>query len=170
LVNDQRLADLNDKLTTAHDDTLKAKAWLDELTTISDPIVSGEIGNLPNSDGTKSDLLEALRRQYLDTSSQEAESLAKLGPNNPVIISLRSKKAQLRSEISEEIKHLNNSSKSEYEAAKLHESTIKKELDMAMIQSQTAKQAPVQLLELESSVRAHQDMYNTFLNRYNASL
>ena len=170
LVNDQRLEDLNDKLTAAHDDTLKAKAWLDEFATISDPIVPGEIDNLPVSDGTKSGLLDTLRRQYLDTSSQEAESLAKLGPNNPVIISLRNKKTQLRSEISVEIKRLKNSSKSEYEAAQLRELTLKKEFDAAMIQSQTAKQAQVQLRELESSARAHQDMYNTFLSRYNASL
>ena len=49
-------------------------------------------------------------------------------------------------------------------------STLKKEFDEAVAQYQQANQAQVKLRELEASAQAYQDLYNTFISRYNASL
>ena len=111
-----------------------------------------------------------MRNDYFDVAAKEADSSTKLGPNNPTIVSLRNQKTQLRSEIQEEIQRLKQSSKSDYEAAELREFELKKEFDAAVLQSQAANQAQVKLQELEASARAYQDLYNTFLSRYNASL
>ena len=73
--------------------------------------------------------MDKLRSQYLDVVSKEAESSPKLGPNNPTIVSLRNQKAQLRSEMTEEIQRLKDASESDYAAAQLRESTLKKEFD-----------------------------------------
>ena len=59
---------------------------------------------------------------------------------------------------------------SDYTAAQVRESTLKKEFSEAVTQNQEANQAQVKLRELEASAHAYQDLYNTFINRYNASL
>ena len=118
----------------------------------------------------KNDVLSKLRSQYFEIASKEVDSSTKFGPNNPAIVSLRNQKAQLRSEILDEVQRLKQSSSAEYAAAELRESELKNEFDAAVSQSQAANQAQVKLRELEASARAYQDLYNTFLNRYNASL
>ncbi len=171
LIKDQRVADLNAKLNAARDDTFKAKARFDQLGAIggsaADP---GAVANALISNDDKNDILSQLRSQYFDVASKEADLSTKLGPNNPTIISLRNQKAQLRSEILQEIQRLKQSSKSDYEAAQLREAELKNEFEAAVSQSQAANQAQVKLQDLESSARAYQDLYNTFLGRYNASL
>ena len=67
-------------------------------------------------------------------ASKEAESSAKLGANNPAIISLRNQEAELRSEIKEEIQRLKEASESDYAAAQLREANLKKEFDAAVAQ------------------------------------
>ncbi len=170
LIKDQLVADLNAKLNAARDETSKAKARFDQLGAIGGTADAGAVGKASISNDNKNDILSQLRSQYFEVSSKEADLATKLGPNNPTIISLRNQKAQLRSEILEEIQRLKQSSKSDYEAAQLRQDELKKEFDAAVFQSQTANQAQVKLQELESSARAYQDLYNTFLGRYNASL
>jgi capsular exopolysaccharide synthesis family protein len=120
--------------------------------------------------GNEANVLGGLRSQYLEIASKEAESSAKFGSNNPAIVSLRNQKAQLRSELLQEVQRLKQSSRSDYAAAESREAELQKEFDAAVSRSQAANQAQVKLRELEASSRAYQDLYNTFLNRYNASL
>ena len=170
LIKDQRVADLNAKLNVARDETFKAKARLDELTPVSSVEELGAIGNAATSKDDKNDVLARLRQNYFEVTAKEAELSAKLGPNNPSIVSLRNQKAQLRSEMQGELQRLKQSTVSDYDAAESRESELKKEFDTAVLQSQAGNQAQVKLQELEASARAYQDLYNTFLSRYNASL
>jgi succinoglycan biosynthesis transport protein ExoP len=170
LVDEQRLTGMNDKLNAAHDETLKAKARFDQFSVVRGTEVPSAAASGSDTHTAFSDFLDKLRSQYLDITSKEAESSAKLGPNNPAIISLRNQKTQLRSEIAEEIQRLKDTSEGDYAAAQLRESTLKKEFDTAVTQNQQANQAQVKLRELEASAHAYQDLYNTFISRYNASL
>lgn len=61
-------------------------------------------------------------------------------------------------------------SESDYEGAQLREATLKKEFDAAVARSQEGKKAQVKLRELEGSARAYQDLYNTYISRYDAAL
>jgi succinoglycan biosynthesis transport protein ExoP len=172
LIDDQRLTDINNKLNAAHDETSNAKARLDQFAaagSLEVPRAAPVSGANANS-APLNDSLDKLRAQYFDVVSKEAESSAKLGPNNPGIISLRNQKAQLRSEITEEIQRLKDASERVYAAAQLRESEVKKEYDAALAQYQQANQAQVKLRELTAVAQAYQDLYNTFLGRYNASL
>src|SRR5271166_6128814 len=170
LINDQLVADLSAKLNAARDETLKAKAKFDQSAAVGGAEDSGAVGNALIGGDDKNDVLSKLRSEYFEIASKEVDSSTKFGPNNPAIVSLRNQKAQVRSEISEEVQRLKQSSKSDYSAAELRESDLKKEFDAAVSQSQAANQAQVKARELEASARAYQDLYNTFLNRYNASL
>ena len=175
LVNDQRVADLSTKWNAARDETFKAKARFDQLAAVGSVEDLNDIGNaLISNDDNKKDLLAALRSNYFEITAKEAEASAKLGPNNPSVVALRAQevqlRSQLRSETQAELQRLKQSSRSDYEAAKLRESQLKQEFDSAVLQSQAANQAQVKLQDLEASARAYQDLYNTFLSRYNASL
>jgi succinoglycan biosynthesis transport protein ExoP len=166
-VKDQRVSDLNTRLNAARDETFKAKARLDRLTAAGSV---DDLGNAVNSNDDKQDALSTLRDSYFELTAKEAELSVKFGPNNPSIVSVRNQIAQLRSEMQGEFQRLKQSSRSDYEAAELRASQVKEEFDAAVAQSQAANQAQVKLHELESSARAYQDLYNTFLSRYNASL
>jgi succinoglycan biosynthesis transport protein ExoP len=170
LINVQRVADLNAKWNAARDETFKAKARLDQLASVGGVEDLSGMGNAVISNDDKKDLLATLRGNYFDITAKEVEASAKLGPNNPIIVSLRNQKAQLRSEMQGQLQRLKQSSQSDYEAAELRESQVKAEFDAAVLQSQATNQAQVNLQDLEASARAFQDLYNTFLGRYNASL
>ena len=174
LINDQRVADLNTKVNTARDETFKAKARFDQLAAVGSAEDLNGIENSVISGDDKKDVLAVLRNNYFDITAKEVESSAKLGPNNPTVVALRNQEAQLRSQLRSEtqaeLQRLKQSSRSDYEAAKLRESQLKEEFDAAVLQSQAANQAQVKLQDLEASARAYQDLYNTFLSRYNASL
>ena len=170
LVDEQRLTGMNDQLNAAHDETLKAKARFNQFSVAKGIEIPSTAAIGSDAHAASPDFLDKLRSQYLDVVSKEADSSAKLGPNNPAIISLRNQKIQLRSEIAEEIQRLKDTSGSDYTAAQVRESTLKKEFSEAVTQNQEANQAQVKLRELEASAHAYQDLYNTFINRYNASL
>jgi polysaccharide biosynthesis transport protein len=173
LIDDQRLTDINTKLNAAHDETANAKARLDQFSAargLEVPRTVAVSGSSANSGASGNDSLDKLRSEYFDIASKEAEASVRLGPNNPGIISLRNQKAQLHSEITEEIQRLKEASESDYAAAQLREADVKKEYDAVLTQYQQANQAQVKLRELTASAQAYQDLYNTFLGRYNASL
>lgn len=170
LVDEQRLTGMNDQLNAAHDETLRAKARFEEFSAAKGMEVPSAAASGSDAHTASSDFLDKLRSQYLEIVSKEAESSAKLGPNNPTIISLRNQKTQLRSEMADEIQRLKDTSESDYAAARLRETTLKKEFDEGVAQNQQANQAQVKLRELEASAHAYQDLYNTFITRYNASL
>ena len=169
-IDDQRLSDLNEKLNAAHDETFKAKARFDEFSAARGMEVPDAAASGSNADNALASSLDKLRSQYFELVSKEAEYSAKFGANNPAIISLHNQEAELRSEIKGEIQRLRDASESDYAAAQLRKSSVKKEFDAAMAQYQQANQAQVKLRELEASAQAHQDLYNTFITRYNASL
>ena len=173
LIDDQRLTDINTKLNSAHDETANAKARFDQFSAargLEVPRAAAVSGSSANSSAPVNGSLDKLRSEYFDVASKEAEASVRLGPNNPGIISLRNQKAQLRSEISDEIQRLKDASESDYAVAQLRESDVKREYDAALAQYQQANQAQVKLRELTASAQAYQDLYNTFLGRYNASL
>ena len=164
------MADLSAKLNAARDETLKAKARSEQLSAMGSADTAEAVANASIGNDATSDVFGKLRSAYFEVTSKEAELSAKYGPNNPAIISLRNQKTQLRSEILDEIQRLKQSISIDYAAAKLREAAHKEEFDAAVSQSRVADQAQVRLRELEASARAYQDLYNTFLNRYNASL
>jgi polysaccharide biosynthesis transport protein len=171
LIDDQRLTDMNDKLSAAHDETLKAKARFDQFSAVKGTEVPRAPASGSNGDSAPlGDSLDKLRSQYFDVIAKEAEASAKLGPNNPEIISLRNQKTRLGSEIIDEIRRLKDASENDYAAAQLREADATKEYDGAVTQYQQANQAQVKLRELQASAQAYQDLYNTFIARYNASL
>jgi succinoglycan biosynthesis transport protein ExoP len=169
-IEEQRLTDMNLKLTAARDETLKAKEKADQFAAFDGTDFLSTLGSGSNASGVATDSLDKLRSQYFDIASKLAESFGHLGANNPTIVSLRNQEAQLRSEIMTAIQHLKQASESDYAAAQKREAGLKSDFDAAVAQAHGAKEAQVKLQELEASAHAYQDLYTTYVNRYNSSL
>ena len=170
LIEDQRVADLNLKLSAARDELVKAKANSEQFAALNGKASLVAPAHGANVDGITSDPLDKLRSEYFDIASKLAESSARLGANNPAIVSLRNQEAQLRSAIGEEIQRLKQASERDYAAATLREANLNKDLDAAIAEAQRAKEAQVNLQELEASAHTYQDLYATYMTHYNASL
>lgn len=170
LIEDQRLSDMNLKLNAARDETIKARERWSQFAALSGADLLSALTGGKKGDGVASEALTKLRDRYFEVSSKLAESSSNLGANNPAIVSLRNQQAQLRSETADEVQRLKQSAESDYAAAQLREANVRKEFDAAVAQAQGAKAAQVKLQELEASAHAYQDLYGTYVSRYNASL
>ena len=165
-LSDQRLEELNNQLEVAHAKAIEAKARFDQLDSItragaSDSVVSASVG-----DDVKNDVLSKLRMQYLELANREAEWSAKYGHDHLAVVNLRNQMLQIRSGILNQFKQLKESSRSDFELAERREVSIKNELAKELSQSKEASHAQVALRQLESSARAYQALYDSFLNRY----
>ena len=168
-IEDQRLTDMNLKLTAARDETLKAKEKSDQFAAFDGTDFLSTLSS-GSGNGVATESIDKLRSQYFDIASKLAELFGHLGANNPTIVSLRNQEAQLRSEIMAEIQRLKQASESDYAAAQKREASLKNDFDAAVAQAHGAKEAQVKLQELEASAHAYQDLYTTYVSRYNASL
>ena len=169
LVDNQRVDDLFAKLIAARDETVKAKAKLDRLAS-TNGIAVGNVSGVSGDKDQQEALFDKLQTQYFEVASKEVDALTKYGVNNPIIISLHNQKTQLQNELDSEFQRIKASSKSDYEFMQVREMQLQKEYNTAVAQSQEISHAQVKLRELEASARAYQDLYNTFVNRYSASL
>lgn len=170
LIEDQRLADINQQLSVARDETLKAKNRFDQLAALSSADTVSAVLTGSKSKEVGSDLLDKLRAQYQDIASKEVDASTRLGPNNVVMVSLRNQKSELRKAIGDEIQRLKTISQTDYAMTASREAMLKKEFDGAVDQAQGAKGAQVKLQELEASAKGYQDLYRTYIDRYHDSL
>ena len=81
-------------------------------------------------------------------------------------ITLRNQMRELRRNISDEMKKIEESYKSDYEISLTREASFEKSLDSTVAVSRITNQAQVHLHELESTARTSRTMYENFLQRY----
>jgi len=166
LMNEQQLAEVNSQLVMAHASTAEAKARLDRM----NDILKQEIPDANVADALKNDTIVKLRAQYVDMASKEAIWSAKYGHDHLAALNLRNQMAEIKRNISAELKRIQESYKSDYDIAVTREEAIKSSLNNVVSESQLTNQAQVQLRELESNAQSYQAMYDNFLQRYMESV
>ncbi|MBO4227979.1 polysaccharide biosynthesis tyrosine autokinase [Bradyrhizobium neotropicale] len=166
LMNEQQLAEVNSQLILAHAATAEAKARFDR---ISD-IVKQEIPDASVADALKNDTIVKLRGQYVDMASKESIWSAKYGREHLAAVNLRTQMAEVKKNIQDELKRIQESYKSDYDIAVTREEAIKTSLANVVSESQLTNQAQIQLRELESNAQSYQAMYDNFLQRYMESV
>lgn len=166
LMNEQQLAEVNSQLIMAHAATAEAKARLDRM----NDILKQEIPDANVADALKNETIVKLRAQYVDMASKESIWAAKYGHDHLAAVNLRSQMAEIKKNISAELKRIQESYKSDYDIAVTREESIKSSLANAVSESQLTNQAQVQLRELESNAQSYQAMYDNFLQRYMESV
>ncbi|MCA1433517.1 polysaccharide biosynthesis tyrosine autokinase [Bradyrhizobium sp. BRP20] len=166
LMNEQQLAEVNSQLVLAHASTAEAKARLDRL----NDILRQDVPDANIADALKNDTIVKLRAQYVDMASKESIWSAKYGPDHLAAVNLRRQMAEIKKNITDELKRIQESYKSEYDIALTREESIKTSLNNAVSESQLTNQAQVQLRELESNAQSYQAMYDNFLQKYMESV
>lgn len=166
LINEQQLAEVNSQLIMAHAGTAEAKARLDRL----NDIFKQEIPDASVADALKNDTIVKLRGQYVDMASKESIWAMKYGSDHLAAVNLRRQMAEIKKNILDELKRIQESYKSDYDIALTREESIKGSLANVVSESQLTNQAQVQLRELESTAQSYQAMYDNFLQRYMESV
>ncbi|MCK1573662.1 polysaccharide biosynthesis tyrosine autokinase [Bradyrhizobium sp. 174] len=166
LMNEQQLAEVNSQLIMAHAATAEAKARLDRMNDIQ----KQEIPDANVADALKNDTIVKLRGQYVDMASKESIWAMKYGSDHLAAVNLRRQMAEIKKNILDELKRIQESYKSDYDIAVTREESIKGSLANVVSESQLTNQAQVQLRELESNAQSYQAMYDNFLQRYMESV
>ncbi|MDD1532475.1 MULTISPECIES: polysaccharide biosynthesis tyrosine autokinase [unclassified Bradyrhizobium] len=166
LMNEQQLAEVNSQLILSRASTAEAKARLDRM----NDIVKQEIPDASVADALKNDTIVKLRGQYVDMASKESIWSAKYGSDHLAAVNLRRQMAEIKKNIQDELKRIQESYKSDYDIALTREESIKSSLNNVVSESQLTNQAQVQLRELESNAQTYQAMYDNFLQRYMESV
>ncbi|PSO16476.1 polysaccharide biosynthesis tyrosine autokinase [Bradyrhizobium sp. MOS003] len=166
LMNEQQLAEVNSQLVLAHASTAEAKARLDRM----NDIVKQEIPDASVADALRNETIVKLRGQYVDMASKESIWSAKYGSDHLAAVNLRRQMAEIRKNITDELKRIQESYKSDYDIALTREQAVKSSLASVVSEAQLTNQAQIQLRELESSAQSYQAMYDNFLQRYMESV
>lgn len=166
LINEQQLAEVNSQLIMAHAATAEAKARLDRMNDIQ----KQEIPDANVADALKNDTIVKLRGQYVDMASKESIWAMKYGSDHLAAVNLRRQMAEIKKNIEDELKRIQQSYKSDYDIALTREESIKSSLANVVSESQLTNQAQVALRELESNAQSYQAMYDNFLQRYMESV
>lgn len=166
LMNEQQLAEVNSQLIMAHAATAEAKARLDRMNDIQ----KQEVPDANVADALKNDTIVKLRGQYVDMASKESIWAMKYGSDHLAAVNLRRQMAEIKKNIQDELKRIQESYKSDYDIAVTREEAIKSSLANVVSESQLTNQAQVQLRELESNAQSYQAMYDNFLQRYMESV
>jgi succinoglycan biosynthesis transport protein ExoP len=170
LIDEQRLAELNSQLTAARAQESEAKARFQRLDSIIQAGASDATINATMSDILKNEIIINFRTQYLNLAAREAEFSAKYGASHLAVVNIRNKMRDVQSTILAELKRVREGSRGEYEIAKEHLASTRKEVAEAVEQSKTASEAQVALRALEASAQTDQTLYTELLRRYADSL
>ncbi|MGY3363860.1 uncharacterized protein involved in exopolysaccharide biosynthesis [Bradyrhizobium sp. GM2.4] len=166
LMNEQQLAEVNSQLIMAHASTAEAKARLDRMNDIQ----KQDVPDANVADALKNDTIVKLRGQYVDMASKESIWSMKYGSDHLAAVNLRRQMAEIKKNIQDELKRIQESYKSDYDIAVTREESIKSSLANVVSESQLTNQAQVQLRELDSNAQSYQAMYDNFLQRYMESV
>ncbi|KYG98093.1 polysaccharide biosynthesis tyrosine autokinase [Bradyrhizobium sp. DOA1] len=166
LMNQQQLTEVNTQLISAHTATAEAKARLDRM----NDMLKQEIPDASVADALRNETIVKLRGQYVDMASKEAIWSAKYGSDHLAAVNLRKQMAEIKRNITDELKRIQESYKSDYDIALTREDAIKSSLNSLVSESQLTNQAQIQLRELESNAQSYQAMYDNFLQRYMESV
>ncbi|SDS99408.1 AAA family ATPase [Bradyrhizobium canariense] len=172
-IDELQITELNNRLAAARvqisDAAARASRYEVMLHANSDD--SSSLGTLDaGPDSLTSPIINNLRLQYLELARRANEWAAKFGRDHQAVMLLRTKMAELRTSISEEVKRLAEASRSELEVAKQRQQQIEKQLNEVVSQSRSTSSAELTIRELESHAKESRTLYDSLLQRYMGSL
>jgi exopolysaccharide transport family protein len=161
-VNDQQLADLNNKLIEAHVQTAEARAKFEQVQNIAK--TNADPGTLDQA--LSSDVIARLRTQYADVAKNLADVSSRFGPQHPLVVNARAQLRETQKLINEEVQRILDSTRQAYQVAKSREEALQKSLDSLKQVSDDSGRERVRLRELQRIADANRTLYESFLARY----
>jgi polysaccharide biosynthesis transport protein len=159
-VGEQQLTRLNSELITARSQAAEARARLDEVQ------AAAKSGN-PDviTDPAKTALLQRLREQLAQVARREASLSSQLLPRHPVLIDIRSQTAEIKSQITAELKRLAANAKADFQVSESRERELSKVMDATKSEVGRTNTAQIKQRELEQEVAASRELLRVFLAR-----
>jgi succinoglycan biosynthesis transport protein ExoP len=170
LMYEQQLTEVNTQIIPARERAAEAAARLQRVEEILNSDSEDATINSAVADSLKSDVVTKLRTQYLELANREVEWSARYGANHLAVVNLRNQMHQIRNSLRDELKRVAETYKSEYDIARQHETSLKKDLAGVTAEIETANRARVRLSELESTAQSYRSLYDNFLQRYMESV
>jgi succinoglycan biosynthesis transport protein ExoP len=166
LIGDQQISEINIKLIAARNDVSQAMAKLKRIEDILASSRRTAAVDATVADTLSSPVVTKLRDKYLELGAKLADYSNRFGPNHLSVIRLRSQMQDIRNSITDELKRLAESYKSDLDIATRKEDDLKKSLDETVVKSQTTNQAQVKLRDLEGAAHSYRVLYDNFLQRH----
>jgi len=166
LVSEQQLSELNSQLILARGETAAAQTKYERLHSIINSAQTEAI----TAGSLDSNIINALRQEYLEASKEVSEISAHVGSEHIRVKQLQSSMQEYGRLIFEELGRIAENYRSEYQAAKAREASLTKIVNDATGVSAVANEILVQLRELEREADTYRDLYQQFLLRYQESV
>jgi exopolysaccharide transport family protein len=174
LMDEEQVAELNSRLVAVRTQTSEAAARTVRYETIvaSDSANKESISGLDalGTDVNNNPGLNTLRQQYYEYARRESEYSTRYGKNHEAVVNLRVAMRSIRTSILDELRRLAETSRNEFELAKQRQREIEKQLAVAVSQSQNKNSAEMSIRELETSAKGYRALYESFLQRFMASV
>jgi exopolysaccharide transport family protein len=161
-LSDRQISQLNDQLVDARAKSAAAKAKYEELKKITPDRLRFAAAS---SDVLQSQVVSNLRGQYADISKQQAEREARYGSGHPMVVAGRAQLAVTEKQITDEIRRIVASAKTEYEMAASRQESLQSSLDELKDKAAHFNQAAVKLHELDREAQANRSVFEAFLAR-----
>jgi capsular exopolysaccharide synthesis family protein len=162
-LNDQQLADLNDKLIAARTDAAEKKARMDFIADLA----AGKktLDSLPDSLQSASTVMAALRGKLADASQREADLLARYNRSYPAVVNVEAEKRDIERSIAAETQRVAETARSDYALAKARLDAIQQTMDEATGQGALNNDDTVKLRELERTTAVNKTLFEEFLQK-----
>jgi succinoglycan biosynthesis transport protein ExoP len=172
LLTEQQLAEINSSLTIAHAERAEAEARAARINRI---LTDGDKDSLVNdaatvADSLKNDVIIRLRQQYFDLAAREAEWSGHYGQDHLAVVNLRNQMRELRKSITDELRRIAETYKSDLEIARAREESSQKRLAETIAQSNDTSQAQIVLRDLDSNAQSARALADNFLQLYMVSM
>lgn len=172
LLNEQQLSEVNSSLTIARATTAEAQARLDRIDEIirnsKDDALINDIATV--TDTLRNEVITRLRQQYLDLAGRHANWAQRYGAQHLAVVNLQNQMKEIRRSISDELRRIAESYKSDLEIAKAREASVQKNLGTTIGQSNEMNQAQVILRDMESNAQSSRALADNFLQLYMVSI
>jgi succinoglycan biosynthesis transport protein ExoP len=174
LLTEQQLAEVNSTLTIARTQRAEAEARLERITQIlrnDNADTSALFNNLATvADTLRNEVITRLRQQYLDLAAREADWSNRYGQNHLAVVNLRNQMREIRKSITDELRRIAETYKSDVEIAKAREDSAQKALNDTIATSNDTSQAQIVLRDLESNAQSARALADNFLQLYMMSV
>lgn len=167
LISEQRLSEINAQLIIAQSETAGALARYEQFERIVGQGADAAAASLAiSTDGAVNEATARLRTSYLDLRRREQEVVQQYGPDHPQAIAMRGELSDMAGRLFEEAKQLAGGYRSEYDVKLSREQALRASVEQATGQNASAQRAQVQLKDLQQKSDALNNLYQTFLARY----
>jgi succinoglycan biosynthesis transport protein ExoP len=162
LITDQQVQELSKQRILAETNLAEAKARYERIKAVN----ASQSTDAAVTDALDNAMIVRLQERYLDLVQRQNDLATRYGKGHRTVVALGREISQNRSDMSLELRRLEETYKSEYEIASTRLAQLQEGLDKLLSTSANSLQAQVQLRELQSTSNSYGSLYNSFLERY----